>query len=246
MERPRGVVVISGATSDIGRAIALSCALQGSTCVVLGRSLTTLGSLVDVLPGHGHRAIVVDLTAADVQTRLIDAMSGLTISGLVHAAGLHAFAPVAMERSVSREVMFRVNVGAFLDLVGICVRRRLFSSDGASVIGLSSVAAHRGQAALASYGASRAATVSAARALARELAPKRIRVNTLSLGWVDTVSARAITARLTEAQRTDAIGAYPLGLGTPEDVAQTVLYLLGDQSRWMTGVDLVLDGGFLA
>ena len=132
-----------------------------------------------------------------------------------------------------------------IELVRLLSSRR-FGADGSSHVQIASVHGMRGQAGLAAYSASKAAMIGTVRALARELAPRGIRVNAVSPGWVRTPMAERMEAAsqgleegLARAHRD-----HPLGLGDPGDVSGAVLFLLSDAGRWVTGANMVVDGGY--
>jgi NAD(P)-dependent dehydrogenase (short-subunit alcohol dehydrogenase family) len=125
-------------------------------------------------------------------------------------------------------------------------RQRGCHTDGASVVYLSSVVAVRGQAGRAAYAASKGALESMTRSLARELARDRIRVNAVAAGLVQTAMATGLASVVTDEQAQVIAQAYPLGIGTPQDVALAVAFLLAGTGRWITGASLVVDGGYSA
>jgi NAD(P)-dependent dehydrogenase (short-subunit alcohol dehydrogenase family) len=126
----------------------------------------------------------------------------------------------------------------------ICCKSGVVHPDGASIVWIASVTASVGAVGKALYGASKSALVAAAKGLALEYAPKKIRFNTISPGVVVTpMSMSSVYSKNPEALKQVA-DLHPLGLGQPDDVAAAVVFLLSDEARWVTGTDLIIDGGY--
>jgi NAD(P)-dependent dehydrogenase (short-subunit alcohol dehydrogenase family) len=139
-----------------------------------------------------------------------------------------------------------INYLAPVEIAKLVSSRGNHDPAGSSFVFISSIAAHHAQAGLLAYSASKSALGRAAAGLARELAPKAIRVNSIVPGWVETAGAEKAQASMSEEQRRLHTAQYPLGLGKPEDVAAASLFLLSGMSSWITGIELFVDGGFSA
>ncbi|MFN3789301.1 SDR family NAD(P)-dependent oxidoreductase [Massilia sp.] len=235
-------VLVTGASSGIGRAAALACAQAGASLVLTGRDRVrleaTLAELAPpVMPGThaGHQAVPADLTDA-AQLAALAEQAGM-LDGVVHAAGITGFAPVRMlQRSLLDSVM-----GANFAAPVMLTQRLLFKKtlrDGASIVFLSSIAAHTGTVGVGAYSASKAALEGFLRNLALEVAPRGMRANAVAPAMVETPLVNTDPAFLAEKTKH-----YPFGIGQPEDVAYAVIYLLADASRKVTGISLDLDGG---
>lgn len=241
-------IFISGATSAIGQAIAAACADAGARLILCGRDAERLSKVSSQLANAVIERIVLDL--ADEQA-LVDAIATLhgrcRIHGFVHVAGLHEIAPLKLTGPDRLLRAIRVNALSGIELSRRLAHARLIDeSKGASHLFLSSVASHRAEAGLIAYSAAKAALVAAMRGLAVELATKRVRVNALTLGWVNTPAAERTLVAMGEQRAARYAARYPLGFGEVSDVADGALFLLSDRSRWMTGTELIMDGGFLA
>ncbi|MFN4357540.1 SDR family NAD(P)-dependent oxidoreductase [Sphingopyxis alaskensis] len=241
-------IFISGATSAIGQAIATACADAGATLILCGRDAERLSQASSPLAEAVIERIVLDL--AD-ETGFADAVTSLygrcQIHGFVHVAGLHEIAPLNLTGSDRLLRAIKVNAISGIELSRRLAHARLIDgSKGASHLFLSSVASHRAEAGLIAYSTAKAALVAAMRGLAVELAPKRVRVNALTLGWVNTPAAERTLAAMGQERAARYAARYPLGFGDVSDVADGALFLLSERSRWMTGTELVMDGGFLA
>lgn len=231
-------VLVTGATSGIGRAVAVECARVGARVVASGRDQGRLDetmAMLDAAGGSGHLAHAADLTDAAQLEQLVVAAG--EIDGVVHAAGISGVAPMRMLRQPVMQNILDNNFMAPLILTQRLLYKKSLRS-GASLVFLSSIAAHTATLGLSPYAASKAALEGMLRPLALEIAPRGMRANALAPGIVDTPMVNR-DDDLMETQRK----LYPLGLGKPEDVAFAAIYLLSDASRKVTGTRLHLDGG---
>lgn len=236
-------ILVTGASSGIGREVCRTAALAGAAVVASGRDRKRLTETVEGLAGEGHLAVCADLTDDADRQRLVEE-AGL-LNGFVHAAGILKILPFNFVTEEALQVVQRINFEAPALLCRALLRAKAVS-DGGSIIFLTSVAATHAAKGHAIYAASKAALESAARVLALELGTKRIRVNCLAPGMVRT----AMASDAENALSSDAMRAhekeYPLGFGEPSDVAGVAAFLLSDASRWVTGTTVVCDGGFSA
>ena len=164
-------------------------------------------------------------------------------SGLVHAAGVQQTLPLRVNSYQKMLDVFNINVFAGMALAKGVSDRRVCSENGASIVFLSSIASKTGAAGLVNYSASKAAVNGAMRAMAKELAPLNIRVNSVLPGFVKT----EMIEQVEESYSTDFVEkieeAYPLGIGSPEDVSNMIVFLLGEESKWTTGCEFNVNGG---
>lgn len=231
-------VLVTGASSGIGRAAAIACAQAGAGLVLSGRDQGRLDATLALLaPAEGavHRAIAADLTDPAALAALAE-QSGM-LDGVVHSAGVTGFAPVRMLQPGLLESVMGANFAAPVMLTQKLLYRKTLRN-GASLVFLSSIAAHTGTVGVGAYSASKAALEGFMRNLALEIAPRGMRANAVAPAMVATPMVSDDPAFLLEKSRH-----YPLGLGRPEDVAHAVVYLLADASRKVTGISLDLDGG---
>ena len=245
-------IIITGSSSGIGRACAIECAKSGSNLFLLGRDVSrlqeTLAEIekIDMVPHckvHAHSA---DLTEnLEELSPAIDEFIGKNgkFDGFIHSAGIEKTLPMAAMKVTDYERIFSINVIAGFQLAKIISRRRN-SNDKASLVFISSITAMIGRKGIIGYSASKGALISGTRAMALELADRGLRANCISPGTILTPLMVKYLDTLTPEDRAKRVDGYPLGLGSPADVAYSAIYLLSDASRWITGQNIILDGGY--
>jgi NAD(P)-dependent dehydrogenase (short-subunit alcohol dehydrogenase family) len=234
--------LIVGASSGIGLAAATRLANEGATIVGVGRDETRLNAALDGLETGPHRAFPADATDWNSIRPLIKLSRDFGgFDGAVLAAGSHELLPLALTDQDHLKTLFDSNVVSAVN--GLKVMAKAASKDGASVVLLASVAARRGAPGFAAYAAAKGALASAGLSAAAELASRNIRVNTITAGIVETKLSQDWLARLSEEQRHHIEAKYPLGFGRADDVAGAAAFLLSSDGRWMTGAEILVDGG---
>lgn len=222
-------VLVVGARGSVGRACAGRAARLGARVIGTGRGTARAGDFrtLDLLAPEGFEAFAKELPELD---------------GVVLAAGVTRVRPFTMLGEADWRRILAVNLEGPMLLCRSLLRARRIRTGG-SVVFIGSIAAHRGAAGYTAYAASKAALGGAVRGLALEAARLKVRVNLISPGLIDAGMADAVEQPLTDVQKAEYAARYPLGLGRPEDVANGVAFLLSPASRWMTGADMVVDGG---
>jgi NAD(P)-dependent dehydrogenase (short-subunit alcohol dehydrogenase family) len=231
-------ILVTGASSGLGRAIAIGCSQRGATIVATGRDELRLSETMGALCGIGHISICADLNKAEDRDQ-VTLLAG-SIHGLVHAAGIAALAPVRQASAAHIEAQMGTNFVSPMLLTQNLLQRNAIQAGGA-ILFISSIAAHVGVRGVGAYSATKAALEAAARCLSMEVAKKNIRVNCLAPGEVRTPLFDA--SMNTTGNLAGTLASYPLGLGLPEDVANAAIFFLSPASRWVTGTTLILDGG---
>jgi NAD(P)-dependent dehydrogenase (short-subunit alcohol dehydrogenase family) len=241
-------IVVTGASSGIGRACAIELAAHGARILMIGRDAARLHETDAQLAGSGHQAAVLDLedveNIAPAIRRIAEAAGPLY--GLCHAAGVVETAPLSTTTADVVIRMMRVNVLAGLELARTVTRRDVMTPEGGSLLFLSSVYATGGAAGETGYSATKGAVAAAVRSMAVELARRRIRVNSISPGMVRTAMSESALSVLSSEQVLAIEQKHLLGVGTPADVARAAAFLLSPAAAWITGADLAVDGGYSA
>lgn len=231
-------VLVTGASSGLGQATAIALAANGAQLVITGRDAARLAATMDSLSGQDHVAIAAELTDAEQRNALADG-AGL-LDGIVHCAGTAAVRPFRQIDQAFIDKDFGINLDAPLLLTQRLLAKKQINRSG-SIVFVGSVAAHIGTKGSSIYSASKGALIPAARALALEVGQKQlIRVNYIAVSYVETPMLERLAQ---EGMGGDMSIDLPLGKGMPEDVANTVLFLLADASRWITRSTLYVDGG---
>ena len=234
-------ILVTGASSGIGRETALACARMGASVVITGRDADRLGKTFEQLESSGNTQILADMTNKEDVESLVASLPPL--DGAVLCAGNSITLPLQFGTREKFDEMFDVNFFAPIELLRLVYKKKVLQK-GASVVLIASIGGtHSFMPGNGVYGASKAALNSVMKYAAREYASRKIRVNSICPGMVDTPLIHRGT--ITEEQLAEDAKRYPPGrYGHPEDIANGAIYLLSDASSWLTGHDLVIDGGF--
>lgn len=231
-------VLVTGASSGIGRQTAISCAQMGAQVVITGRDAGRLEETARELQGDGHLSIVADLTqAADIDRVVAEAG---TVNGVVHAAGMARLAPFRMISRAQLDEQFAANTYAPMLLTKGLLARKRIAANG-SIVFVSAIASHMGPVATGVYSATKGALLGAMRSLALEVSKQGIRANCVAPNYVRTPMLDGLSQG--GGGIDDGLGQTPLGMGEPEDVAYSVVFFLSDASRWITRNYFIIDGG---
>jgi NAD(P)-dependent dehydrogenase (short-subunit alcohol dehydrogenase family) len=238
-------ILITGASSGIGRATAGLLAECGARLVLNGRDGERLDAAVSGLAGDGHAAVPASLDDADQTAELVKTSAAAhgPFDGIFHCAGREFVRPMRMTKRQQLDELFAAATFGALGIARAASQKGVVA-DGASLLFMSSVAGMRGTAGMVGYSAAKAAVDGMVRSLAAELAPRRIRANSLAAGAVQTEMHERLSATLGADAISDYENRHLLGFGRVEDVASAAAFLLGSGSAWITGTTLVVDGGY--
>ena len=232
-------VLVTGASSGIGRGVAIACSGMGASVIATGRNLQRLEETVSEMSGEDNLCIQADLTEERTVAGMVDKLP--VLDGIVHCAGIGQRVLCKMLQSREIDEVMGINFKAPVLLQTEILKRKKINR-GASVIFLASLAADSPSVGNAVYSASKSAIISYSKCLSVELAPRKIRVNCISpaMVWTDLILQGGVDV---ETLREDE-KRYPLKrYGTPDDIANLAIYLLSDASSWMTGTNVQITGG---
>lgn len=240
-------ILITGASSGIGREVALLVNKLGAKVSLIGRKKDLLESLIQDLQGGENQFYEFDVTNFNDIDNLVSrivATNGL-IDGFVHSAGIEMTRPLKMLKIEHYREVFDINTISALEITKSITKNTNISTN-ASIIYISSIVGILGQPGKTAYSASKGALIAAAKCLALELAPKGIRVNTILPALVETDMSSKILASFSEEGKNNILKMHPLGFGRPIDIANSAAFLLSSAARWITGSEFLIDGGYSA
>jgi len=236
-------ILITGASSGIGAQSASVLAEQGATLILSGRNREKLEEIKSKLIGNNHQIIPADLTHPEELKALVEKIP--EIDGILQSSGIVKPFPLKFVEDKHIQEMFNINFNAPVLLVSKLLKAKKIIK-GASLIFMSSISSkvtHKGG---ALYTSSKAGINAYSRAIAIEHAHQKIRSNVILAGMVKTAmfdeAEKAVSKEAMDKHGEE----YPLGFGEPIDIANTVVFLLSDASKWITGTEIVMDGGLTA
>lgn len=233
-------ILVTGAASGMGRATAISCAESGAEVVAVDRNPDGLSETMAMI-GSAGQSYCLDLADMDSWTEFLT--KSPVFDGIASCAGIARMKPFSFIDQSEIDRVFSVNFTGPVLLAKTLLKNKKIAR-GASIVFVSSVdgpkVVHTGNSV---YSASKSALVGMSRNMAVDLAPKGIRVNCILPGTTDTPLIR--TDNVTEEQLAQVVNAFPLKrLGTPQDMANAMIFLLSEASSFITGTELVVDGGY--
>ena len=233
-------ILVTGASSGIGQETAIQCSRLGAKVIITARNKERLEETMSQMEGEGHKLVLAELTDQEDVNRLLEEIGSL--NGRVLCAGKGMTSPFPFSTRDKYEEIFDVNFFAPVELLRLLVKKKKLEKDSSvvfvsSIGGIGSFSLGNGV-----YGASKAAINSTMKFCARELESKKIRVNTVNPGMVNTKLIQG--GAISEEQHKLDMEKYPLKrYGEPEDIAYGIIYLLSNASSWVTGHSLIIDGG---
>jgi NAD(P)-dependent dehydrogenase (short-subunit alcohol dehydrogenase family) len=240
-------VLVTGASSGIGRSVAIETSKLGARVLLSGRNELELHNTLKEMHGDGHEIITQELAQGEVLVSWVKELAARLgpLHGLVHCAGISVTMPLKATTGELYERILSINLNtAYWLLKGF--RQRGVHAEPASVVFLASVSGVVGTSGLSAYCASKGGLISLAKSAALELVSDKIRVNVISPAWVQTSMVAEAFKSLPEPNKQSILANHPLGIGEPEDVALAAVYLLSDAAKWVTGANFAIDGGYTA
>lgn len=234
-------ILVTGASAGIGAAVAKLCSDLGAKVCITGRNMDRLSEVSKQLSNESE-FFQADLTLEKEIDNLVKALP--CIDGWVHCAGIIEPFPIKFIQSKHIKSMFTINFDSACLLTSKLMQLKKINSS-ASFVFISSISAQHPYKGGSLYAASKAALESFSRSIALEFSSKGVRSNCISAALVETEMFEKTKNALSETELLGILSSYPLGIGKPMDVAHASAFLLSNQSSWMTGTTITLDGGLL-
>ena len=232
-------ILVTGASSGIGRSIAVECSKMGARIIIIGRNPERISETYNMLSGNGHIQLVADIDKQEDIDALVTEIP--VIDGLVNNAGISHTKPISFLKDDEVNNLFQTNFFSQVRLTKTLVKKKKLNN-GASIVFMSSMAAINPEVGNSVYGASKAALKTFMLSCAKEFSTKLIRANAIHPGMVRTPLVEALNFDEETIKKDEQ--RYPLKrYGTPEDVAYATIYLLSDASNWVTGTSIMVNGG---
>lgn len=240
--------LITGAASGIGKATTQILANLGAELMLVDYNEEGLHQFIKQQSSDKLHPLVLDLSEPEqIRPAIENAVKKYgKLNGMAHIAGIPYITPLKAIQREKADKLYRVNQYAAVELIKTFASNKIHSNDGGSAVLISSVYGVVGSAANVAYAMTKAAIIGITKALSIELAPKRIRVNCIAPGFIKTKMMEENSFRFDDEYMQRLNNLHPLGLGEAEDIANGVVFLLSDMSKWMTGAVMNIDGGFTA
>jgi NAD(P)-dependent dehydrogenase (short-subunit alcohol dehydrogenase family) len=243
-------IMITGASSGIGQTCAMVLSGYGAKLILQGRDIVRLNE-TKAMCTDSEKHITVSLNF--LKEKVEDAFfldrilkEQAPISGLIYAAGVSPTLPFKTLKKQQIVEVFQLNLFYVIELIQKILKRGIRSENGMSIVLISSVLSETGEKGKSLYGMTKSSLVALVKSLALEYAGNQIRFNAISPGVVNSPLSNNSLYRQNEKSMKAVIEQHPLGLGETEDVANAALYLISDASKWVTGTNLIIDGGYLS
>lgn len=239
-------ILVTGASSGIGRQCAIDCSKMGARVVLVARNQERIDETMTMMEGDGHVAYSYDLTDFNGMATFVKNIVANVgpLDGVLHCAGISATEPLKLTSPERLDEFFKANVYSAVFLSKEICKLKNYNKEGASIVFFSSVMGVVGESLKSSYSLTKGAIISGVRSLACEYAKKNIRFNCVSPGVIETpINANQPYMQDPEL-RAQFEAKHLLGIGKCSDISNACIYLLSTASRWVTGHNLIVDGGF--
>ena len=241
------VILVTGASSGIGAQCAIDCSRMGAKVILIARNEERLKQTLNQMEGDGHLVLPFDLSSSDGLKETVKEVVGQVgkINGVVNCAGISSVTPLKLVTDDLLDQFFRTNVYAAINLSKEVTRAGNYDKEGGcSIIFLASIMGLCGEKCKTMYSATKGALIAAARSMACELAKNRVRVNVVSPGAIETPINAKLPHMADPELRKELEAKHLLGLGECSDISNACIYLLSDTAKWVTGQNLIVDGGY--
>lgn len=240
-------ILITGASSGIGQKCAIVCSEMGANVILVARRKERLTQTLSQLTSGNHLMFPFDVTDfANIEFIIKEAVSKVgLINGFVHSAGTEFTMPLSSTKPENYDNLFKTNVISAFEFSKILAKKKY--SQNLSIVFIASVMSFLGEVGHTAYCSSKGALIAGCKAMALELVGKKIRVNTICPAQIrDTEITENMLSNFTEENKKNKLEMHPLGYGDASDVAYASVYLLSEASKWVTGTNLIVDGGYSA
>lgn len=237
-------ILITGATSGIGLALCEYLLQNHCKVIAVGRDESKIQNLKKSYATSDFQFVSLDLNNFSSYNVIFDeALSGDKFDGFVHCAGIEETLPITLYNPENVQNIFKINVFSGIELLRYFTKKK-YSSDNSSIVFISSVMGELGQPGKIGYCSTKAAILGLVKSSALELAKRKIRVNAISPGVVNTPMTQKLFSQIDEENIQRIKSMHPLNIGEVEDIVPTIAFLLSDNSKWITGQNIKIDGGY--
>lgn len=243
------VIIVTGASSGIGAQCAIDCSKMGAKMILIARNTKRLQNTLKLMEGEGHLVVPFDLSSSDGLKETIKNIVCRMgkISGVVNCVGISSVTPLKLITDELFNQFFHTNVLSAINLSKEVTRVGNFDKgNGCSIIFLASIMGLVGEKCKTLYSATKGSLIAASRSMACELAKNNVRVNVITPGAIETPINANLPHMINSDLRRDLEDKHLLGLGKCSDISNACIYLLSDAARWITGQNLIVDGGYTA
>lgn len=239
------VILITGASAGIGQQTAILLSNLGAKLILLASNEDKLIQTIKLLNGSGHHYFCYDLAnLEEIENKIKEIVTVCgKLDGFVNCVGIRSRRPISLLTAKEVRNVMDINFGSFIEITRCITKKNNFNS-GLSIVGVSSIASQAGGPSVTAYAASKAAVEAAIRCLAKELAPKGIRLNSVVPSQINTPEYSKLLQM--NGGVDPVLNRQYLGLGETTDVANVIAFLLSPASRFITGTSLPVDGGYLS
>lgn len=236
-------ILITGGTSGIGLALCEFLLNHNCSVIAVGRDESKIAALKESF-ANSLKFVALDLNDFSSYNKIFDKiLSGEKLDGFVHCAGVEETLPLTMYNPENVAKIYNINVFSGIELLRSFSKKK-YSNDGASVVYISSVMGELGQPGKIGYCSTKSAVLGLVKASALELAKRKFRVNAVSPGVVNTPMTQKLFSQIENENIERIKQMHPLDIGEVEDVVPMIVFLLSNNSKWITGQNIKIDGGY--